>query len=76
MNNTFKIENDGKEYKIIKILAPKNSENRYIIYTDDSKEYYASRYTMLNDEIVLHNINEEYEWNYIDERIKEIKNDI
>ena len=75
-NNTFKVDQNGiiKEYQIIKLLMPKNSDKKYIIYTDDSKEYYASRYELVDNEIILKTIEEEYEWDYIDDRLKEIIN--
>ena len=67
-----KIVIGDKEYTLLKILAPKDSDDRYIIHTDNSGDYYASKYTCENDEIILHNITEEYEWDYVDERMKEI----
>lgn len=72
MDNTFKV--DDKEYKIIKILAPSNSMNRYIVYTDDTNELYASRYEIVDDNIVLKDIDTESEWKYINERMAEIDN--
>lgn len=74
LDTTFKVEEDGilKEYKIVKILTPKNSTNRYIIYTDSNNEYYASKYETQNNEIILKEITDEIEWNYIQERMKEI----
>lgn len=69
-NNTFIIDNE--EYKIIKILSPSNSENKYLIYTDKDNEYYASRFIEENGNIKLYDIAEEYEWDYIDKRMEEI----
>lgn len=69
-NNTFIIDNE--EYKIIKILNPSNSENKYLIYTDKDNEYYASRFVEENGNIKLYDIAEEYEWDYIDKRMEEI----
>lgn len=68
-NNTFKV--DDEEYKIIKILNPSNSENKYLVYTDKNGECYASRYVVENNDIVLYDIAEQYEWDYIDERMEE-----
>ena len=71
---TFKIEPDGVEYKVIDILAPKNSKYQYIIYTDD-EEIFASRYTVNKDrQVSLSDVEEEYEWDYIDKRLEEIQN--
>ena len=69
-NNNFIIDNE--EYKIIKILSPSNSENKYLIYTDKDNEYYASRFIEENGNIKLYDIAEEYEWDYIDKRMEEI----
>ena len=71
---TFKIEPDGVEYKVIDILAPKNSKYQYIIYTDD-EEIFASRYTVNKDrQVSLSDVEEEYEGDYIDKRLEEIQN--
>ena len=75
-DKTFKVMVDGnlKEYEIIKILAPKNSEYRYIVYKDDN-DTFASRYIVKDNEIILKDIENESEWNYIDERLGKINNE-
>ena len=55
-DNYFKVlENDiEKEYKIIK--AFKHKGINYIIYTDNDEDYYASRYSIVNDSVILDEI--------------------
>ncbi len=72
--NTFKFEADGEEYKIIKILNPSNYNYDYIIYTNDNKNIYASRYKVINEKIELFPIEEEYEWDYLDKYLMEANN--
>ena len=72
--DTFKFEENGEEYQIIKILNPKNILYDYIIYTNDGVNLYASRYKVKDNQIELSPIEEEYEWNYLDEHLKEVKN--
>ena len=73
-NDTFKFEENEKEYQIIKIINPKNVFYDYIIYTNDGVNLFASRYKVNNGQIELSPIEEEYEWNYLDEYLKEVKN--
>ena len=70
MDNTFKFEENGEEYQIVKILNPKNIIYDYIIYTNNNNDFYASRYELVNNEIRLNPIEEEYEWDYIDKEME------
>lgn len=73
--DTFKFEENGEEYKIIKVLNPSNILYDYIIYTNDNENIYASRYKIVNEKIELFPIEEEYEWNYLDKYLMEANND-
>lgn len=70
---TFKFEPNGEEYRVINIVAPKNGKYQYIIYTD-GQEIFASRYVVNNKHVILSDIEEEYEWEYIDKILMEVKN--
>lgn len=74
MDNTFRFEEDGKQYKIIKILSPSNLEYQYIVYTADGTNIYASRYELIDGKVELSPIIEEYEWDYIDKEMEGIYN--
>lgn len=72
--DTFKFEENGEEYKIIKVLNPSNILYDYIIYTNDNENIYASRYKVVNEKIELFPIEEEYEWDYLDKYLMEANN--
>ncbi len=74
-DNYFKVlENDiEKEYKIIK--AFKHKDINYIIYTDNDEDYYASRYSIVNDSVILDEIILDEEWDYIDKVLEKQKID-
>ena len=74
IQDTFKFEENGEEYKIIKVLNPSNILYDYIIYTNDNENIYASRYKVVNEKIELFPIEEEYEWNYLDKYLMEANN--
>lgn len=65
---TFKLKEDGteKEYFIIKMFTYKN--NDYMIYTEnnDTKDVYAAKYEIKDDELKLYKIETDDEWNHID----------
>lgn len=71
-DNHFKVveNNQEKEYIIIKAFKHKN--NNYIIYTDNNIDYYASRYSVINNSIVLDEIVNESEWDYIDNVLEQL----
>ena len=72
-NLRFSINDDGvlTEYKIIKILTPKDSKYQYVVYTDHDDNIYSSRYDIVDGNIVLKPIEDDYEWQYINSHIKE-----
>lgn len=60
------IENNvEKEYKIVKII--KHNNISYIVYTEDDEEFFASRYSVVNNKVILDEIKNDDEWDYIDE---------
>lgn len=71
-DNCFTVteNNQVKEFKIIKVFKYKN--NNYIIYTDNDIDYYASRYSIVNDSIILDEIEYEEEWDYIDKVLEQL----
>lgn len=70
----FKIIEDGKEVvcDIVLTFRDENNDVNYIVYTDGTKdednelEIYASRYVMDNENYVLKDIENDYEWDLID----------
>ena len=70
----FEIIENGKQIdcKIVLTFRDDNNNINYIIYTDGTKddngelEVYASRYIIDNDSYILKDIENEYEWNLID----------
>lgn len=71
---TFKLNEDGveKEYFIIKMIT--NNNKNYIIYTEnnDSKDIYASTFEINDNELKLHEIENDDEWDYIDSILSNI----
>ena len=74
----FKIISDGKEINCNIIMTFKDEGNNinYIVYTDGTKdpegdlEIYASRYDFLNGEYILKPIENDYEWDLIDNMLE------
>lgn len=66
---TFKLTEDGitKEYFIIKMITNKDNNKNYIIYTEnnDNKDIYASTFEINDNELKLHEIENDDEWDYI-----------
>lgn len=64
--NTFKIMEDGveKEYLVVK-LCDYNKSNFVIYKEDDSNICYASKYSLVNENIVLDDNITEEEWDYL-----------
>lgn len=77
----FKVIDKGKEINcnIIHLFRDDNNDINYIIYTDGTKdknddlEIYASRYIKENDSFILKSIENEYEWNLIDNVLDTLK---
>ena len=71
-DNCFTVteNNQVKEFKITKVF--KYKKNNYIIYTDNDIDYYASRYSIVNDSIILDEIEYEEEWDYIDKVLEQL----
>lgn len=73
---TFKLTEDGitKEYFIIKMITNKDNNKNYIIYTEnnDNKNVYASTFEINDNELKLHEIENDDEWDYIDSILSNI----
>ncbi|MBE6139576.1 MAG: DUF1292 domain-containing protein [Firmicutes bacterium] len=74
----FKIIENGKEIvcDIVLTFRDDNNDINYIVYTDGTKdetgelEIYASRYVIDNNQYVLKGIENDYEWNLIDNMLE------
>ena len=74
----FKIIENGKEIvcDIVLTFRDDNNDINYIVYTDGTKdetgelEIYASRYVIDNNQYVLKDIKNDYEWNLIDNMLE------
>ena len=74
----FKVIKDNKEIEceIIFTFEDQNNDINYIVYTDgtvdenNELEIYASRYEFKNGEYILVEIENEYEWDLIDNMIE------
>ena len=74
----FKILEDGKEIicDIMLTFRDDNNDINYIIYTDGTKdeegdlEIYASRYVIENGDYILKEIENDYEWDLIDNMLE------
>lgn len=72
---TFKLALDNGtliQYKILKLLQDDSKNIKYIIYTDNGNDLYASRYRLLNNEIFVEPILEDDEWNFIEKNSTEV----
>ena len=73
---TFKLTEDGitKEYFIIKMITNKDNNKNYIIYTEnnDNKYVYASTFEINDNELKLHEIENDSEWDYVDSILSNI----
>lgn len=74
----FKIIENGKEIEcdIVLTFRDDNNDINYIVYTDGTKdttgdlEIYASRYKKVDNSFVLEEIQNDYEWNLIDNMLE------
>ena len=70
----FKVIENGKEIncEIILTFRDDNNNRNYIVYTDGTRdesgelEIYASRYIISNNNYILQEIENDYEWDLID----------
>lgn len=75
---SFKIIDNGKEINcdILFTFTDDNNGINYIVYTDGTKsddgqlEVYASRYSKRNNDFILDAIENEYEWNLVDNMLE------
>ena len=74
----FKVIDSGKEIQceILLTFRDENNNINYIVYTDGTKdvnnelEIYASRYSKRGDDFILEAIENESEWNLIDNMLE------
>lgn len=72
----FKVIQDGKEIICDVVMTFSNNNIDYIVYTDGTKdengdlEVYASRYVMENNQYILNPIEEDSEWDLVDEMLE------
>ena len=77
----FKVIDNEKEIEcnIIKAFRDESNNINYVIYTDGTKdengdlEFYSSRYDLEGNDIVLKPIENDYEWNLIDNMLATIE---
>lgn len=76
-NYNFTINDNGVEYEyeIVRMVNIPNSKYQYIIYKDNSNEYFASRCEVNNTSLVLKEIEEDYEWEELDKIFQEVANE-
>ncbi len=74
----FKVYEDDKEIicDIVLTFRDNNNDINYVVYTDGTKddeddlEVYASRYIVKDNDFYLEPIQNEYEWNLIDNMLE------
>lgn len=74
----FKIIQEGKEIvcNIVLTFRDENNDINYIVYTDGTKdendelEIYASRYNLVENSYILEEIENDYEWDLIDNMLE------
>lgn len=75
----FKLD-DNQECNVIKTFS--NNGVNYVIYTDSERDennelvIHASRYIFDGTKMILNDIEEEKEWDLIDEEIKKLRSNI
>ena len=80
----FKVIDNGKEIvcNIVDLFRDDNNDVNYIVYTDGTKdddgelELYASRYTLTDNNYILKPIENDFEWNLIDNMLEARNEDV
>ena len=80
----FKIIKDGIEIlcEVLMTFSDDTNNINYIVYTDGTKdslgelEIYASRYELENNNYILKDIENEYEWDLVDEMLESKRKEI
>lgn len=84
MSNEFEFNielENGTTIKAEKLFDFENNNIKYLVYTDNTRDenhdlnIYATRYHLDNDKLIFDLIEEEQEWDLIDNKIKEIVGD-
>ena len=74
----FKVIENGKEIdcEIVLTFRDENNDINYIVYTDGTKDnngeldLFASRYSKNGEDFILEAIENDYEWNLVDNMIE------
>lgn len=71
---TFKVDEDGVlvEYKILKKLEDESKNIKYLVYTNDGHDIYASRYRIIDNKLILEAIENDDEWDFVEEHVSEV----
>lgn len=71
MDNKIKILEDGilKEYDVIGLCKNKELNKDYVIYSDGTNNY-AARYILQNGKLVLEDIIDDLEWDYVNKEFE------
>ena len=70
IDNVISVTENGetKSYTVYGFLENKERKKNYIIYTD-GENYYASSYILNGNKMVLDEITDDTEWDYIDKEL-------
>lgn len=60
-------------YKIVKVLNYKNSA--YIIYTENNRDFYASKFEIIDDKLQLLEVSGKDVYEYLDKELEAIKHE-
>ena len=70
MNKTLEVEENGKIVTYEIIILCRYKDNTYIIYKEtNGNEYYASKYYVTDNKIILDEINTDEEWDYLNKKL-------
>ncbi len=78
----FKIIDGDKEIICDIVMTFNNNNIDYIVYTDGTKddngdlEIYASRYVLNNDQYILNPIEDDSEWDLVDEMLESVSKEV
>ena len=70
--NFIVIDNNGQKVSCDVIGVFKHNDKDFIVYSDNTKEVYASLYKMDGDNVVLLPITDENDWNIVDKYLENL----
>lgn len=73
-DNKIQIVQDGKiiEYDIVMLCKNQELGYSYVIYSDNDK-YYANRYKIIKGNLILEEIDNDKEWDFIDKELEKVE---